>query len=92
MLVFAKSEAGGLGEGSGWDWKALSARRPSPTHEVSCHAQRSSGEHTNIQHQSLRRCFLCLDSMLAHAMYNRAHKVNAEDRIDVHKVKHHSDE
>src|SRR3569833_534028 len=30
-----------LGDGSGWDWKALSARRPSPTEVLVCKRSRS---------------------------------------------------
>jgi hypothetical protein len=84
VLEFPARGVGGLGLGSyaslvsamiewlvsltGNDWKALSARRPSPVHFVNIRSCQLQRKHTNIQHHSLRRC-LCSDSMWAHTMY-----------------------
>jgi hypothetical protein len=48
--------------------------------------------HTNIKHQSLCGCFLCFHSMLAHAMYNWAHKIDGKNTVYVHHMKDHRDE
>jgi hypothetical protein len=82
---FSAAESLFLGEGSGKDWKHLSARKPSPstdTRQTDIFCIAFYRPLTNIKHQSLRGG-LSINGKLAHAMNDGTDKVNVEDGIDI---------
>jgi hypothetical protein len=58
-------------------------------HGISHPSLYSRCSHTNKEHQAFCRGFLCLHTMLSHAMDDGAHKVNGEDAVNVDKMEHH---